>query len=329
MLEESAKQLFATHCKAEHVRKAQQTGEIETLLNELVHAGFVDALVPEADGGAGLSLIDLAPVLFQAGAHAAPLPLGDTIVARTEPAVPSGSGAVAIAPGPLETTAKGRMLSNVPFGRVASYVIARSPADWHLLPLEEATVLASPSSGILGADLLWPHDAPNGLTVERQDWFRIGALMRAVEMAGAMGRLLEMTVAYAMEREQFGRAIAKQQAIQQQIGEMAEHCYAARISAELGLAGFTDPSASAIAKSRVSEAAVRVGAIAHAVHGAIGITEEHDLQLYTRRLVEARIAYGGESYWNRELGQALLNTTDSSMEFVLSVSARKKMPIDL
>ena len=54
----------------------------------------------------------------------------------------------------------------------------------------------------------------------------------------------------------------------------------------------------------MGEAATRVAATAHAVYGAIGISEEHDLQLFTRRLHEWRLADGSETYWNRLLGAA-------------------------
>jgi alkylation response protein AidB-like acyl-CoA dehydrogenase len=46
--------------------------------------------------------------------------------------------------------------------------------------------------------------------------------------------------------------------------------------------------------------------LAHAVHGAIGITAELDLQLYTRRAHELRADFGAETHWNRVLGRALL-----------------------
>ncbi|WP_443082911.1 acyl-CoA dehydrogenase family protein [Variovorax sp. HW608] len=66
------------------------------------------------------------------------------------------------------------------------------------------------------------------------------------------------------------------------------------------------PMASAVAKARASEAAHQLSAIAHAVHGAIGVTEEYDLQLYTRRLHEWRLARGCEAWWNRQLGRHVL-----------------------
>ncbi|MBC7938257.1 MAG: acyl-CoA/acyl-ACP dehydrogenase, partial [Chitinophagaceae bacterium] len=68
------------------------------------------------------------------------------------------------------------------------------------------------------------------------------------------------------------------------------------------------PLLCAVAKARTSEAAALVASIAHAVHGAIGITEQYDLQLRTRRLQAWRGAAGSESYWNMRIGQALLGS---------------------
>ncbi|MCY1232193.1 hypothetical protein D9M68_670430 [compost metagenome] len=74
--------------------------------------------------------------------------------------------------------------------------------------------------------------------------------------------------------------------------------------------------AAAIAKARSSEAAQLVAASAHALHGAIGVTEEYDLQLLTRRLHEWRAAHGSEACWSMQVGEALLATEAAAVEFV-------------
>ena len=117
---------------------------------------------------------------------------------------------------------------------------------------------------------------------------------------------------------------------QQQLSVMAEHSVAARAAAMLGLAGRgwrVDTLRAAVAKARTGEAAAQVAAIAHAVHGAIGVTEEFDLQMFTRRLHEWRMQYGGESYWSRRLGRALLEASSPPLQFVqerLSAAAARR-----
>jgi acyl-CoA dehydrogenase len=135
-----------------------------------------------------------------------------------------------------------------------------------------------------------------------------------------MEKAVEMSIAYANERVQFGKPIGKQQAVQQQLSVMCELLYAARMGAEIGLSahGLTINSADvATAKSRASEAAVTIANLSHAIHGAIGVTAEYNLQLYTRRLHEWRQAYGSETYWNRLLGEAMLESGQTALEFVL------------
>ncbi len=140
---------------------------------------------------------------------------------------------------------------------------------------------------------------------------RIGAVVTAAALSGAADKVLAMTIDYAGQRVQFGKPIARQQAVQQQLAVMAEQVVMARIAAQIGCGhGLTPPlEIAAIAKHGASRAAVQIVAIAHAVHGAIGISEAHDLHLYTRRLSEWRSAHGSESYWAHQLGQARLSLT--------------------
>jgi alkylation response protein AidB-like acyl-CoA dehydrogenase len=77
----------------------------------------------------------------------------------------------------------------------------------------------------------------------------------------------------------------------------------------------------AVAKARTSEAAAQVAATAHALHGAIGITAEHDLQLLTRRLHDWRMADGSEALWHRRLGEELLASGQTVADAVRALSA--------
>jgi alkylation response protein AidB-like acyl-CoA dehydrogenase len=123
------------------------------------------------------------------------------------------------------------------------------------------------------------------------------ALMAAL-MAGAMGRVLEMTIAHVTTRRQFGRPLAGFQAVQQQLAVMAEEVAAATLAAHIGLAGpgFA-PERSAAAKLRANEAAELVAASAHQLHGAIGATLDFDLQLWTGALRRWQRDAGTASHW--------------------------------
>jgi alkylation response protein AidB-like acyl-CoA dehydrogenase len=141
-------------------------------------------------------------------------------------------------------------------------------------------------------------------------------------MAGALGRVLEMSLAHANQRVQFGKSIGKFQAVQQQLSVMAEDVFAARMAAEIGCVSRGPvplPLRAAAAKARAGEAAERSVAIAHAVHGAIGITAEYDLQQLTRRLQEWRNDFGAAPYWHGQLGASLLAApAATTLDFLLN-----------
>jgi hypothetical protein len=59
----------------------------------------------------------------------------------------------------------------------------------------------------------------------------------------------------------------------------------------------------------------KIVAVSHAVHGAIGVTHEYDLQLYTRRLNEWARAGGGAMYWSQQLGKAILDSKQTTLDF--------------
>src|SRR5690606_11074909 len=99
------------------------------------------------------------------------------------------------------------------------------------------------------------------------------------------------------------------QAVQNQISIMAERVWVARMAAQLTSQSddwSPQPLLAAVGKERTSEAATIVADNSHAVHGAIGVTEEYDLQLYTRKLREWRHAGSAETYWESRIGRELL-----------------------
>lgn len=298
------------------VRVIEQGGDPSALWDELVQSGFLDALVDEEHGGAGLTLGQIEPLLQALGRHAVPLPVAETMVARY---LLAGAG-VAAPQGPIAfaTASLGRDVI-VPFGAVASHILVDLGDRMVLAVAGSAHTELTGVAGSLAARMRWDN-APEGPTLLSLvcGLRTLGAVLRAAMMAGAAARLLAMTTAYANERVQFGKPIGRQQALQQNLAVMAEDTVACRLAAQLGCAGGVVPTlaAAATAKSVTSASAPRIAATAHAVHGAIGISEEHDLQLYTRRLHEWRLADGSESYWNRLLGKARLASAGGSVDWV-------------
>jgi acyl-CoA dehydrogenase len=241
-----------------------------------------------------------------AGRFAVPLPLGETMLARAALAAAGEAapeGAIA-----LGEPAGDRAL-RLPPGCHADRVLLSRGSATVLLPIADATPDADASSP-LATVLRWPNHA--GRPLPSADVLAAGAWSEAAIMAGAMERILEDTVRHARDRQQFGRPIAAFQAVQQQISVLTEDVFASRMAAQLasvpdgeGIAGL-NPARIAAAKLRIGEASVRAAAIAHAVHGAMGITEELDLHLLTGRLKIGRMRFGGEAHWAAWLGRHYL-----------------------
>ena len=125
---------------------------------------------------------------------------------------------------------------------------------------------------------------------------RWGAVGKCAEMLGGAQRVLDMTIRYAKERIQFGRAIGSFQAVQHHIADMATDVEGSRhITYKAAWALAHEPTAGreiAMAKAWVSDAYQRVCALGHQCHGAIGFTKEYDLQLYSRRAKAAELMFG-------------------------------------
>jgi len=127
-------------------------------------------------------------------------------------------------------------------------------------------------------------------------------------MAGALERMSAMTVEYTNERVQFGRPVARFQAVQKHLVEGAQDAVlvgmaadAAARAAERGEARFEI----AAAKLLADQAAFSATRSAHQAHGAMGMTREYPLHHLSRRLWAWRSEYGDERFWSARLGAAV------------------------
>ncbi len=321
---DSADRLFAQECTTAHIRQIEAGGDSAPLWEALVGAGFADALLPEAAEGAGLTLSEVWPILFCMGRHVLPLPYAHTMLARAwlhQHGQTLVDGPVTFAPFQVAREQDCLTARAVSFGRVSKWVLAQEGRQVWLLPVDRAEVLPSGAHGSLDADLRWSPETAQAARLG--DWdapqFRdMLALSLSVLMAGAADRIFEMTLTHANQRVQFGKPIGKFQALQQQISEVAELTFGARMASEMSCRSDTwqpAPMLAALAKCQTSQSVARMTAVAHAVHGAIGVTHEFDLQLYTRRLNEWARTGGGAAYWASILGQQALDSGLSTVDF--------------
>ncbi len=303
----------------------------------LAELGVTGCLVPETHGGAELSLLDAAVIATALGHGAAPLPfLGSatlaTLVLRgaASPAVQSewlprladGSARMALA---AAERIEQRQDSGVTFegGRLqgtALFVIDGAGADAYLVAVGDDVHLVPASADGLAIKALPTIDRTRGLVelgfeavAPADSFLAVGAALdRAVDagrvivsadILGSCDRAISMSVAYAMDREQFGRPIATFQAVKHLCAEMVAAIEPAR--SLLWYAGHSwdeIPEESALlatlCKAHFSTVGHDLVRIATQVHGGIGFTDEYDLQLWFKRVGLSRQLLGGPEKLN-------------------------------
>lgn len=315
LLAESATRLFADHFDEAAARISREGHLSDPGWTAIEEAGLPIALVGEAAGGFGLPAADALELVRIGGRFASPAPLGETMIANwllSRAGLPLASGPATFLTLACdgETRFAGRA-GNVPWAALAETLVV--VADKRIARIEARDAMIEPIGGPgalprAAVEVDFAATDADSCPVGDIDAAVVkaaGAAMRTLEIAGALERVAEMTVAYASERVQFGRPIGKQQAIQQQLAILATQAAAANAAADIAAAAFAshgNEAAIAAAKSRAGEAAGIGASIAHQVHGAIGFTREHPLHLFTRALWTWRDEFGSERYWRERLG---------------------------
>lgn len=295
--------------------------------DEIEALGIVDILVPEERGGSGADWDDACAVLQAAGHSQTPLPLAEAMIARkllAEAALDVPQSPISIAPNPVGTLSRDArtwkfsgVLPSVPWGRAVTRVVTTVAFDGQLhvvaLAVADASVhkktnLADEPRDDLQFDSASALAAP-ATSREAQRLFDYAALARTAQIAGALQSALERSIAYVLERKQFGRPIGQFQAVQQQLAlfgaETAAATCASRSAAIAASAGDAVFEIAA-AKLRANQAIGVATATAHQVHGAIGFTREYALRQATQRLWSWRSEYGNDRYWSERLGRAVI-----------------------
>lgn len=291
--------------------------------------GLADAMVAEEGGGSGLAPADLLPVLRVVGGFLAFTPLAERVLGRwlashTGASPPfdavAAPATVERAPADDGSRARGTARRVAWDDDVATVAVAIDPhgTGLRLLPIPAGAEGGGPAiehtlAGERRATITF--DVPiadasaviGGLTVE--GLLAFGAAIRCQLIAGALTRVLDMTLRYVGERRQFGRTLGQFQVIQHGVASMAGEVVAAVAGADAAAAGFglpPDIAAIAAGKIRCGEAAGKVAAMAHQIHGAMGYAAEYPLHHLTRQLWTWREEWGSDGYWAGVLGRSVM-----------------------
>jgi acyl-CoA dehydrogenase len=316
LLRETLREIFGPSSSMTAVDAAVALGWDEPLWRRLEAAGLTLVGQAEATGGSGGDLAHVAEVVAAAATACAVAPIAERLVATEFMAaaglpVPDGLTGLVLGVDTIRVEHRGQsamvtgVAARVPYGRILEHlVVVGADSDGEYLVVVPASAVRIARAGVnlageprddvvLSGEI--PVSAYHRLAVgSARSASRLLDLSRTVALAAVAARVLTQTVEYVGQREQFGRPLARQQAVQQEVAHLAGEVelMAAAATAAVGAwtrsgNGVVGASASfeiSAAKAQASTSASAVAAIAHQLHGAIGTTHEHTLRLLTTRL---------------------------------------------
>ena len=290
-IKRTAREWLASRYPIAKVREVALDGGSDETWDEIVELGWPDV--------AELGIVELAVVAEQLGASLAPTPLASDWAARLLHPDLEGRGTVAMWDG--EDGAK----IAVPAADVADVIVVQRGDRVFAVRAADAEI--EPARALDPTRPLFTVRASGGEEITgdhlERAWHAI-YVAAAAESVGVAARVTAMSVEYAKERKQFGRAIGSYQAVSHACAQMFLETEGARnVVLWAAWALDHDPEVAFVAansaKAYASDAAVNVCRSAMQVHGGIGFTWEHDLHLYFKR-AEANARAFGDASWHRE-----------------------------
>lgn len=347
-LRDTIRQFLTARAGPSHARAMfdEPSGTTAALWRGLAKLGATGLLVPVAAGGTGLTMDEAGVVAEELGAAADPGPWISTSVLAPRALLRFGAedgamlggiadGSVRVAVGPLSAdsvvaTGHGESVTLRAAPAVVAdveaadvlLVPARYDERWALFAVSTEDLPTSPATGIdptrksarvhledFPARLLAVADAGAAAAL-RDDALAI----TAAEALGAAQRLLDLTVAHAKDRRQFGQPIGSFQAVQQLCVAMFEtvELFRGGVLRALWTADHSAPAVHHLAAARLKGFATRLASVgdnAVQVLGGIGYTWEHDAHLYLRRLLAFSGYLGRSDTYLTDLGASLLAET--------------------
>lgn len=315
------------------VRESFEEGNEATKLWETCEeAGLTLLGISEEQGGVGGDFEDVMGVLYLAGRYAAPIPLLEIITTNS-----------LLASHGLELGNKKRvvqfinekeanLIEKVPFARyLEELVLIKKDGEQSVIAFIDLSTTKLQAGGNLAAEPRDLVEIDDGV-----DWVKLAvdyevlkdkhliktAAGKGAQMTGAIEAVLNLSVFYSQERKQFGRPLHKFQAIQHHLTAMAGE-YAAAYSTLQVTAGACDKPCFteyvAMMKTELSSRANTVAKAAHQLHAGIGMTYEHELHHFTRRLWSWREEAGNETYWTSHLANLYMQDDYDIWEQITSV----------
>jgi alkylation response protein AidB-like acyl-CoA dehydrogenase len=283
-LREGVRDVLAKACTPDVVRASWTDDDVtRRLWSQLGELGLLGVVVPEGDGGLGLSHLVAVAALEECGWAGVPGPLVETAVVAApllagRPELPDLLSGQA-------RTAVGTGSGPVPHASGADLVLLLDGAAATLVTSPQATPLEAVDGSRRVATVAGEGER---LDVDATTAHLRGALGSAALLCGLARRQLDLTVAYVKDRRQFGVPVGSFQAVKHPLADAtvgAELAWPAVLQAAHAL-DEGDPDAAvrvSLAKALASDAAYAVSRACLQAHGAMAYTVEYDLHLYAKR----------------------------------------------
>jgi alkylation response protein AidB-like acyl-CoA dehydrogenase len=330
LLQDTVRSFVAKECPPQTAR-AVFDGEhslVPSLWKGLSEIGVTGLAIPEAHGGAGLELLELALVSEELGRGAVPVPflghaLASLAISRSASAAQQAAWLPRLASGAAHATVAlaedGRWLPaqwqvELASGRVRGrkqlvpeaegadlFVVGCRGGALALVEAGAATRVTPEPTLDRGRPLATLElDGAPATLLEGADAAQLvdaGSVLLAADAFGAAHQLVRATAAYVTTREQFGQSIAQFQAVKHQLANMALDVdptrglwwYAAHAFDHIPAEA---SRAAALAKSHITERAQQVARDAVEAHGGIGFTWECDVHIWFKRVMFDRLWLG-------------------------------------
>jgi alkylation response protein AidB-like acyl-CoA dehydrogenase len=289
------------------------------LWQKLAELGVFGLLVGEEYGGLGMSEVDCVLVLEELGRAAAVGPVAETffiaapVLARLSDV--DESWLSGLSAGEVALSAGAELF---PDGDVADLLLVVRGDGVEVVSTDGVDL--QPQPGVDRSRLLFSlpprpagsasasGQADRDLVREVQDR---GALASAAQLLGAAEHVLDAAVAYALQRKQFGRFIGSYQAVKHLLANVAIAIAFARPLVYRAAYAFSgeEPTITldaAAAKVAAADAAELAASTALQVHGAIGYTEELDLQVWLKRIWSLIASWGDSSVHRSRVADLVL-----------------------
>jgi alkylation response protein AidB-like acyl-CoA dehydrogenase len=326
-LQQACRAFFARHASEERLRRHLEDSPSfdDELWERVAEQGWALLPFPEEQGGAGGGVADLAVIAEESGRCLQAPALTTTLTASwvlARHGVPGENEALAeeLLEG-AGITFSGESVDRAGNGQKTALVAEAEHAQYLLAPRADGGLDLVARAGFKSveqretmdlvrrySDVVLGHAKP-AQTIDDDtaaaDLFQTAVVLQCAESVGVASALLDMTVSYAKQRQQFGRPIGGFQAIKHRLADMYIQLESAKVATSAAadaIDGDHDRAASVhTAKSVTGRAVSWIASQALQIHGGIGFTWEHVLHLYLRRAKVNELLLGTPAWHERAL----------------------------